>query len=125
MTIRIVVDAMGGDQAPQEVVAGALMAVGTLGADLILVGQVDAIRHELRGTGEIPGLRVVDARDVIDMDDHPTDAVRAKPDASINVGLRLVRAGEADAFVTAGNTGASMTAALLTLGRVPGIARPG
>ncbi|MCC6381404.1 MAG: phosphate acyltransferase PlsX, partial [Dehalococcoidia bacterium] len=121
---RIVVDAMGGDQAPQEIVAGALMAAGGLGVELILVGQVEAIRQELRGTNEIANLRIVDARDVIEMDDHATEAVRAKPGASINVGLGLVRAGEADAFVTAGNTGAAMAAALLTLGRVRGIGRP-
>lgn len=124
MSARIVVDAMGGDQAPQEVVAGALMAAGTLGVELILVGQVEAIRQELRGTGEIAGLRIVDARDIIEMEDHPTEAIRTKPDASINVGLRLVKSGEADAFVTAGNTGAGMAAALLTLGRVRGISRP-
>lgn len=121
---RIVVDAMGGDNAPQEIVAGALMAAGGLGVELILVGQVEAIRRELIGTAEIPGLRIVEARDVIEMDDHPTDAVRAKPDASINVGLRLLKEGQADAIVTAGNTGAAMAAALLTLGRVKGIGRP-
>ncbi len=124
MTARIVVDAMGGDNAPQEIVAGALMAAGGLGVELVLVGRLDAIRTELQGTTEIPGLRFVEARDVIDMDDHPTDAVRAKPDASLNVGLRLVKAGEADAFVTCGNSGAAMAAALLTLGRVRGIGRP-
>lgn len=115
---------MGGDLAPQEVVAGALMAVGTLGADLLLVGQAESIRHELHGTGEFPGLEVVHAPDVIEMDDHPTEAVKARPGASINVGLRLVKDGRADAFVTAGNTGATMAAALLTLGRVKGIGRP-
>jgi glycerol-3-phosphate acyltransferase PlsX len=124
MTTRIAVDAMGGDQAPHEVVAGALMAAGTLGAELILVGQTDAIRHELRGVGEVPGLRIVAAEDVIEMEEHPTEAVRAKPGASLNVGLELVKHGEADAFVTAGNTGATMAAALLRLGRVRGIARP-
>lgn len=124
MTARIVVDAMGGDNAPQEIVAGALMAVGGLGVELVLVGRTDAIRAEMQGTTEIPGLRIVDAADVIDMDEHPTDAVRAKPDSSINVGLRLVKNGEGDAFVTAGNTGASMAAALLTLGRIKGIGRP-
>jgi glycerol-3-phosphate acyltransferase PlsX len=124
MTARIVVDAMGGDNAPQEIVAGALMAAGGLGVELTLVGQLDVIRAELQGTTEIPGLRVVEAADVIEMDEHPTDAVRAKPNASINVGLRLVKSGEADAFVTAGNTGAAMTAALLTLGRIKGIGRP-
>jgi glycerol-3-phosphate acyltransferase PlsX len=124
MTARIVVDAMGGDNAPQEIVAGALMAAGGLGVELILVGQSEVIARELAGTTEIHGLRVVDARDVIDMDEHPTEAVRTKPDASINVGLRMVKKGEADAFVTAGNTGATMAAALLTLGRVKGIGRP-
>jgi glycerol-3-phosphate acyltransferase PlsX len=124
LTARIVVDAMGGDNAPQEIVAGALMAAGGLGVELILVGKLDAIRDELQGTTEISGLRVVEARDVIDMDDHPTDAVRAKPEASMNVGLRLLKAGEADAFVTCGNSGAAMAAALLTLGRVRGIGRP-
>ncbi len=124
MTTRIVVDAMGGDNAPEEAVAGALMAAGTLGVELILVGQAEVIRQELHGTAEIAGLRIVDARDVIEMEEHPTEAVRAKPDASINVGLRLLKDGQADGFVTAGNTGASMAAALLTLGRVRGIARP-
>ena len=124
MTARIVVDAMGGDNAPQEVVAGALMALGGLGVELTLVGRVDAIRAEMEGTTEIPGLRIVDAPDVIEMDEHPTDAVRAKPNSSINVGLRLVKNGEADAFVSAGNTGAAMTAALLTVGRIRGIGRP-
>ncbi|HEY5476532.1 MAG TPA: phosphate acyltransferase PlsX [Tepidiformaceae bacterium] len=124
MTVRIVVDAMGGDNAPQEVVAGALMAVGGLGIEVILVGQAEVIRRELEGTTDIQGLRVVDARDVIDMDEHPTESVRTKPDASINVGLRMVKEGQADAFVTAGNTGATMAAALLTLGRIKGIGRP-
>lgn len=124
MTTRIVVDAMGGDNAPQEIVAGALMAVGGLGVEVTLVGPVDAIRAELQGTTEIPGLRVLHAADVIEMDEHPTEAVRSKPDSSLNVGLALLKKGEADAFVTAGNTGAAMTAALLTLGRIRGIGRP-
>lgn len=124
MTARIVVDAMGGDNAPQEIVAGALMAIGGLGVEVILVGRPDAISAEMEGTAEIPGLRIVPAPDVIEMDEHPTEAVRGKPDASINVGLRLLKTGEADAFVTAGNTGAAMTAALLTLGRIKGIGRP-
>jgi len=124
MTVKIVVDAMGGDNAPQDIVAGAMMALGGLGVEIVLVGQADAIREELQGTAEIPGLTVVEAPGVIAMDEHPTEAVRNKPDASINVGLRLVKAGQADAFVTAGNTGAAMAAALLTLGRVRGISRP-
>lgn len=124
MTPRIVLDAMGGDNAPGEIVAGAMMAIGTLGADIILVGDTDAIRAEMQGTGEVKGLRIVHASEVIGMDEHATESVKARPDSSINVGLRLVKAGEADAFVTAGNTGATMAAALLTLGRIKGISRP-
>lgn len=124
MSARIVVDAMGGDNAPGEVVAGTLMALGGLGVEVTLVGRAEAIRAELEGTGEMPGLRIVDAREVIDMEEHPTEAVKGKPDSSINVGLRLLKSGDADAFVTAGNTGAAMAAALLTLGRIRGIARP-
>ncbi len=88
MTARIVVDAMGGDNAPGEIVAGALMAVGGLGVELTLVGRTEAIRHEMQGTAEVKGLRIVEAPDVIEMDEHPTDAVKAKPNSSINVGLR-------------------------------------
>lgn len=124
MTARIVVDAMGGDNAPGEIVAGALMAVGGLGVELTLVGRTEEIRQEMHGTAQVKNLRIVEAPDVIEMDEHPTDAVKAKPNSSINVGIRMVKDGEADAFVTAGNTGASMAAALLTLGRVKGIGRP-
>jgi glycerol-3-phosphate acyltransferase PlsX len=121
---RIVLDAMGGDNAPGEPVAGALMAAGVLGVEVILVGRKDAIEPELRGTGNIRDVRLVEAPDIIEMDEHATDSVRAKPLSSINVGLQMVKRGEADAFVTAGNTGATMAAALLTLGRVKGIGRP-
>ncbi|MGK2966364.1 MAG: phosphate acyltransferase PlsX [Tepidiformaceae bacterium] len=124
MTPRIVIDAMGGDNAPHEIVAGALMAVGTLGVELILVGRRGSIEPELAGTSNLAGLRIVDAPDVVAMDEHPTDAVRGKPGSSIHVGLELVKKGEADAFVTAGNTGAAMAEALLTLGRIKGIGRP-
>lgn len=123
-TPRIVLDAMGGDNAPGEPVAGALMAAGVLGVELILVGRREAIEAELRGTGTIRDVRVVEAPDVIEMEEHPTEAVRSKPKSSIVVGLEMVKRGEADAFVTAGNTGATMAAALLTLGRVRGIGRP-
>lgn len=123
MSARIVVDAMGGDNAPDAVVEGALMAAGGLGVEVILVGQRDAIEAELEGARS-QNLKIVDAPEVIDMDEHPTEAVRAKPRASINVGLRMVKEGKADAFVTAGNTGAAMASALLTLGRIKGIGRP-
>jgi phosphate acyltransferase len=124
MTARIAVDAMGGDHAPHEIVSGALMALGGLGVEVLLVGQTAAIRREMHGTADMPGLRIVHAEEVIDMEESPTEAVRAKPNASMNVGFRLVKDGEADAFITAGNTGAGMAAALLTIGRVRGISRP-
>jgi len=123
MTARIVVDAMGGDNAPGEIVAGALMAAGGLGVKLILVGQKAAIEAELEGASA-SNLQIVDAPDTIEMEEHPTEAVRSKPNSSINVGMRMVKEGKADAFVTAGNTGATMAAALLTLGRIKGIGRP-
>ena len=123
MTARIVVDAMGGDNAPGEIVAGALMAAGGLGVDLILVGRKAAIEAELEGA-QAKNLKIIDAADVIEMDEHPTEAVKNKPESSINVGMRMVKSGQADAFVTAGNTGASMAAAMLTLGRIKGIGRP-
>lgn len=123
MTARIVVDAMGGDNAPGEIVAGALMAAGGLGVDLILVGRKAAIEAELEGA-QAKNLKIIDAADVIEMDEHPTEAVKNKPESSINVGMRMVKSGQADAFVTAGSTGASMAAAMLTLGRIKGIGRP-
>ena len=124
MNPRIVVDAMGGDNAPHEIVAGAVMAANELGVELTLVGDSDAIRAELGKAPGNPEMRIVHASQVVTMEDHATDALKAKPDSSIAVGLRLVRSGQADAFVTAGNTGAAMAAALLTLGRVRGISRP-
>ncbi len=123
MTARIVLDAMGGDNAPGEIVAGALMAAGGLGVELTLVGRKAAIEAELQGANA-KNLRIVDAPDLIEMHEHPTEAIKSKPESSINVGLRMVKNGEADAFVTAGNTGATMAGALLTLGRIKGIGRP-
>ncbi len=123
MTARIVVDAMGGDNAPGEVVAGALMAAGGLGVELLLVGQKAAIEAELEGA-KASNIKIIDAPDVIAMDEHPAEAAKNKPNSSISMGLRMVKDGKADAFITAGNTGATMAAALLTLGRIKGIGRP-
>lgn len=125
MTVpRIAVDAMGGDNAPHVEVAGALIAASQLQAEVILVGDELRIRADLLGKGEHPNLRVVHSPEVIGMSENPTDAIRGKPGASINVALDLVKAGDADAFVTMGNTGAAMAGALLKLGRVRGISRP-
>ena len=112
---------MGGDHGPAEVVKGAMLAARRLDVELLLVGRTEEVQREIE---EMPdNVSLVDARDVIAMADQ-IDAVKAKPEASINVGMGLVKQGEADAFVTAGNTAATLTAALLRLGRIPGIARP-
>jgi glycerol-3-phosphate acyltransferase PlsX len=111
---RIAVDAMGGDRAPDEVVAGALEAAGS-GVQPILVGPAGI------DTG---GLELIEAPDTIEMDEKPAEAVRAKPDASLVVACRAVADGRADAVVSAGNTGAMLAAGLLHLRRLPGVLRP-
>jgi glycerol-3-phosphate acyltransferase PlsX len=123
--MRIVVDAMGGDYAPPVVVEGAVAAAREFGAEVILVGREEAVRAEL-AKHDTSGLAlpVVHASQVIEMQEHPARAVKAKPDSSMSVGLRLVKDGQADAFVTAGNTGGALAAALFTLGRISGIKRP-
>jgi glycerol-3-phosphate acyltransferase PlsX len=121
----IALDAMGGDNAPAEIVAGALLARAELGIGVALVGASDIIKAELaRQSAAGPQLQVIHASEVIAMDEHPAQAVRAKKDASINVAMDMVKRGTACAFVSAGNTGAVMASALLTLQRIPGIERP-
>jgi phosphate acyltransferase len=111
---RIAVDAMGGDRGPEEVVAGALEARSD---DLtpVLVGPAGL---------DTQGLELIEAPDVIGMDEKPTDSVRAKPDSSLVVACRAVREGKADAVVSAGNTGAMLAACLLEIRRLPGVRRP-
>ncbi|MBA2469831.1 MAG: phosphate acyltransferase PlsX [Chloroflexia bacterium] len=125
MTIRIAVDAMGGDNGPAVIVEGALAGARTQRATLLLVGNVAEIRTALSrlDTAGVD-VEVVEATDVVAMDDHPAQAVRRKPQSSINVALRLIAEGRADAVVSAGNSGAVMAASLLVLGRVKGIERP-
>jgi glycerol-3-phosphate acyltransferase PlsX len=121
--VRIAVDAMGGDHAPDEIVRGALLyreVVGT--ADLVLVGDEAKLKALLGGKGT--SFEIVHAAGVIGMDEHPAAALRRRDDTSIGVATRLVKDGRADAVVSAGNTGATMAAALLILGRVRGIDRP-
>ena len=134
--IRIALDAMGGDNAPREIVIGAVeSAVGLHDVKILLVGQMAAIQAELDGLEkglrqnaqraiESGALEIVHAPDVAGMDESPVDAVKKKKDCSINVAMRLVKEKRADAFVSAGNSGAVATSAILTLGRVPGVKRP-
>jgi glycerol-3-phosphate acyltransferase PlsX len=123
--LRIAVDAMGGDHAPGEIVAGAAWAAKELGVEIILVGPTSRMHAELGalGLGTLP-IRVVDAPEVIGMAEPPAMALRRKRGASIQVAVDALRHGDADAVVSAGNTGAAMAAALLTLGRIEGIDRP-
>ncbi len=121
----IALDAMGGDQAPAEIVAGALLARNELGIEIALVGPREIIAAELARHDETPtGIEIIHASEAIAMDEHPAQAVRSKRDASINVAMGMVKRGVASSFVSAGNTGAVMASALMTLGRVHGIERP-
>ena len=122
--MRIAVDAMGGDHAPEEIVRGALLYRADGGvAEVVLVGREETLRAAL-GSKAHPGVTVVDARDIVEMHEHPSSALRRRADTSIGVATALVKRGDADAVVSAGNTGATMAAALLTLGRIRGIDRP-
>ena len=121
--MRIAIDAMGGDHAPHEIVAGALQAAKEwTDVELILVG--DSARIEPLMNGKPSNVRIHHAGDVISADDEPGKAVRRKKDASMVVAGRLVREGEADAMISGGNTGALMVTGLLVVGRMEGVERP-
>lgn len=122
---RIALDVMGGDDAPRAPIEGALTALDEVAAQLeiLLVGDPSVITAVLPDPLP-PGLRIVPATEAIAMNEAPALAVRRKKDSSIVVGLELQRAGEADAFISAGSTGAVMAASLLILKRLPGVDRP-
>jgi glycerol-3-phosphate acyltransferase PlsX len=128
----IALDAMGGDNAPGEIVKGAVQAARELGVHVALVGPSERLVVELakhvpafkRGGVKLEGISVVNATEVIEMDEHPAQAARQKKGSSIVVGLKLLKEGKADAFVSAGNTGAVMAGAIMHLGRIKGIERP-
>lgn len=119
--MRILVDAMGGDLAPDEIVKGAVHAQQELGAEIVLVGQRAAIEACLRN--EQAKLEIIDASEVITMDDDPSTATRRKKDASMTVALNMLRDGKGDAVVSAGSTGALLTGATLIVKRIHGIRR--
>jgi glycerol-3-phosphate acyltransferase PlsX len=123
--VTIALDAMGGDSAPRAEVEGAVLAARELGIRVLLVGQQETVKRELlkhahRG---LP-LEIVHASEVIAMNESPVTAFRKKKDSSVHVAARLVKNGEADGFVSAGNTGAVMTAAHFILGTLPSVDRP-
>ncbi|NJM67285.1 MAG: phosphate acyltransferase PlsX [Acaryochloris sp. RU_4_1] len=121
---RIAIDAMGGDHAPDEVVAGALRAQAELDADILLVGDPDRIQTSIKNHSESVPVEIIPAEGMIEMHEEPISALRRKRKASINVAMDLVKKQQADAVVSAGHSGAAMAAALLKLGRIPGIDRP-
>jgi len=123
--LPIALDAMGGDHAPGEIVLGAVQAAREYRIPVILVGQEERIRAELgrHDTAGLP-LTILHCDDIIEMDEHPTDALRHKPRASLLVAIELVRDGRAAGAVSAGNSGAMMAGALFILKRLPGVERP-
>jgi glycerol-3-phosphate acyltransferase PlsX len=125
--LRIAIDAMGGDYAPEREVAGAIEALHASGGrfDIVLVGDEVAIRRQLKAQNadQFP-FDIVHASQVVTMDDSPTAALKQKKDSSLAVGMRLHKEGAVDAFVSAGNTGAVLSAATLILGRIKGVSRP-
>jgi phosphate acyltransferase len=125
--IRIAVDGMGGDYAPQLVVEGAVHAANAFDdIEIMITGREDAIKRELYRHKVVGGkISVVNAVEVIEMSDSPVQAVRKKKDSSLSVGVELLKQKSCDAFVTAGNTGAAVAASTLKLGLLPGIKRPG
>ena len=124
--MKIALDAMGGDTAPESAVAGAIRAARELPVELVLVGQQEAVEKSLTSyPRRPPNLSIVHAPEVIGMDESPVASIRKKRDSSINVGLQLLKDQQVDAFVSAGNTGAVMSAGMLLVGLLPGIERPG
>ncbi len=123
--VKIAVDAMGGDNAPFEIVKGAVEAVNEFGSNIILVGPQETVEKELaKYTFDKSKISIKNATEVISTDESPTNAIRRKKDSSIVVGLNLVKNGEASAFVSAGSTGAVLTGGTFIIGRIKGIERP-
>ena len=124
--IRIAVDAMGGDNAPEELVAGAVEAVKEKSEiKVLLIGQEDAVNRELsKYTYNKEQIEVIHASEVIATEEPPVNAVRKKKDSSLVVGMNMVRKGEADAIVSAGSTGAILVGGQVLVGRIKGVERP-
>ncbi len=125
--VTVALDAMGGDNAPGEIVRGAVDALnGNAGVRVILVGRQEEIEKVLAGLGNYPKdrLSIRHASEVIEMGEPPVNALRRKKDSSIVVGMKMVRAGECDAFITAGSSGAALAGGQLLVKRIKGIERP-
>ena len=124
--MKIIVDAMGGDNAPQAPVRGAVQAIKELGVEVVLVGRGEEILAALHADGiaDLPaGLEITHADQVVEMCDNPATAFKEKKDSSLTVGLNLLKEGAGDAFVSAGSTGALLSGATLLVKRIRGIRR--
>lgn len=124
--MRVAVDAMGGDYAPVELVDGSVEAAREYSCEIVLVGDEARLREALsrHSDWEKLPIEICHASQVIEMHDHPGAAVRRKKDASVVVAARLVKEGKCDVAIAAGSTGAAVAAALLSIGRIPGVGRP-
>ena len=123
--MKIILDAMGGDNAPQSVVEGAVLALKEMPHTIVFVGQQELIEAELaKYTYNADQVEIEDAREVITNDEAPVRAVRSKKDSSIVRGINMVKNGEGDIFISAGSTGALLSGGLFILGRIQGIDRP-
>ena len=126
--MRIALDAMGGDNAPEEIIAGALQSANLLGEgdELVLVGRKEAIEPHLAALqSQKPAIRMVEAAEVIGMDEPPVESLRRKRNSSIAVMAKMAAGGEADALISAGNTGACVAAFQMRMRNLPGVIRPG
>ena len=124
--MKIIVDAMGGDNAPLEIVKGVLMAAGEFDTDIVLVGRGEEILRSLQtlGVSDLPSnVEIANANEVVEMEDDPATVTRQKADSSMTVGLKLLHDGKADAMVSAGSTGALLSGATLIVKRVRGVRR--
>ncbi|MGQ9492962.1 MAG: phosphate acyltransferase PlsX [Anaerolineae bacterium] len=123
--MKIVVDAMGSDRHPQPDVEGAVQAAREYGVEIVLVGRQEVVEPEL-AKYNLPGINIslVHASQIIEMKEHPAAAVKSKKDASMVVAMQMLKRGEVDAFVSAGNSGGILASALFYLGRIKGVKRP-
>lgn len=123
--MKIIIDAMGGDHAPEEIVKGAIAALSEYNMKIVLVGDENRIKSLLsQEKADMERVEVIHATEIITNDDHPAQAIRKKKDSSMVIGMRMLKEGEGDAFISAGNTGALLAGGLFVVGRIRGVDRP-
>ena len=129
--MKILIDAMGGDNAPDDVLKGAVKAINEIESEIVLVGNTDILNKKVKeifnknDISEISNrIKIHHTSEIIEMDDTPTDAIRNKKDSSMVVGLNMLKERAGDVFISAGNSGALLTGATLLVGRIKGIDRP-